>query len=101
VRGAAHSNISGTVSTPIPQCIGIDVQVTASPPNTVYSPGNPPYAFDWGWMSVSEVGGMLQEKRIAQQHFTWLPTDCQLADHFNLFLKPGVTVTWTELYAET
>jgi hypothetical protein len=100
VTGAAHSGLTGTGSVAIPRCLGIDVTVTAYPSTNYVSGGNPPYIYDLGWISVSEVGGMIQEKRLSQQHYTWLPEYMALADHFNYFLKPGVTITATELYAE-
>lgn len=100
ITGASHSGLTGTGTIALPRCVGVDLVVTASPAGKPVSSGNPQYVFDLGWVSVSEVGGMLQERRVSQLHFTWLPEHMALADHFNYFLQPGVTITMTELYAE-
>lgn len=101
VPGPSHTGATGTGSAAIPKCVGIAVTITARPADKKTAAGNPTYVYDLGWCSVSEVGGMLQERRIMQEQFVWLPEQCQVADHFNWYLQPGVTMTWQELYAES
>lgn len=98
--GATHSGLTGTGSIAIPRSVGVTVTVTAYPAGNFIADGNPVYIYDLGWVSVSETGGMIQEHRLSRQQFTWLPDQCQLADHFNYFLRPGVTISVQELYAE-
>lgn len=101
VPGPVHAGATGTGSAAIPTCVGIAVTITARPTDKRTSGGNPTYVYDLGWVSVSETGGMIQERRVMQEQFVWLPDGMQVADHFNWFLQPGVTMTWQELYAET
>jgi hypothetical protein len=101
VPGATHGGLTGTGAIAIPQCVGVAISVTAYPASNFVSDGNPPYVWDMGWISVSETGGMIIEKRLSQTSYTWLPEHMALADHFNYFLRPGVTISVQELYAET
>lgn len=100
VLGAAHAGLTGTGSVPVSRLLGVKVALTSIPGGAVTLPGNPGYIKDMGWMSVSEVDGMLQEHRISQAAFTWFPPYMPLADHINYFLDPGVVATFTELKPE-
>lgn len=100
ITGASHSGVTGSGSTAIPRCVGVDVQVTAGVAGHPQSGGEPPYIYDLGWVAIASGGAMLEERRLSQEHFRWVPTSMPLADHFNFFLTPGTTITWTELYAE-
>jgi hypothetical protein len=43
----------------------------------------------------------LEEKRISQTHYDWLPKGFPMAHTFGYDLRPGTVVTFTELQAET
>lgn len=100
VRGATHSGLSGTGSFAISRLIGVQVTITTIPPASTSMPGNPPYVRDLGWMSASEVDGMIEERRVSQQQFTWFPRLMPVADHVNYAFTPGTIANITELEAE-
>jgi hypothetical protein len=100
VLGAVHAGLTGTGSVPVSRLLGVKVALTTIPGGAVTLPGNPGYIKDMGWMSVSEVDGMIQERRISQAAFTWFPPYMPLADHINYFLDPGVVATFTEISPE-
>lgn len=100
IEGTAHTGLTGTGSIAVSRLLGARVDVTTIPAGHSTSGGNPTYVFDLGWVSVSDSNGMIQEKRLAQQHFTWLPPVAELAEHINYFLQPGVVITITELLPE-
>jgi hypothetical protein len=100
VLGTAHAGLTGTGTIAVSRLLGAKVAVTAFPGTDVQLGGNPVYVKDLGWMSVSEVDGMIQELRVARTAFTWFPQLMPLADHINYFLQPGVTATITELRPE-
>lgn len=100
VVGAAHSGLTGSGSVPVSRLLGVKVVITAAPPQLGILPGNPSYVKDQGWVSVSEVDGMIQERRVSQSQFTWFPQMMPLADHINYQFFPGVTATITELKPE-
>ena len=100
IKGAVHSGLTGEGSFPIPRLVGLLVEITAPDGSQPILAGNPPYLFDQGWMSVSEVNGMIEEKRITRTSFTWLPGSISICDHFNWHLFDGVTLRVTELEAE-
>lgn len=100
VPGLAHATLTGNGSVSVSRLIGVKITVTAFPGSDVQLPGNPAYVKDLGWLSVSEVDGMLQERRVARLAETWFPELMPIADHINYALNPGVTVTLTELKAE-
>jgi len=101
IAGAAHSGQLGTGSFSIDRLIGMRVDITSHLPGTVPDlEGNPPYVWDQGWMSITDGGGMLQEKRISQTHFDWLPPHMGMATSFGFALRPGTIATFTELEAE-
>lgn len=101
VLGSAHAGLTGTGSVPVSRLIGAKVAVTAFPGSNQQLPGNPAYVKDLGWMSVSEVDGMIQERRVTQLAFTWFPQLMPIADHINYDFFPGVTATITELQPES
>lgn len=101
VPGAVHSGVSGTGTTAVSQLLGFQLNVTARPPTNRVSGGNPSYIYDLGWVSVSDPDGMIEEKRLTRDSMLWFPRLGQLATSFNFFLRAGVTLTWTELQAET
>lgn len=101
VPGTVHAGVTGTGSTAVSRLLGYLLNVTARPQTLQTRGGNPSYIFDMGWVSVSDANGMLEEKRLTRTTMVWLPRMGELATQFNFFLNPGVTVTWTELQAES
>jgi hypothetical protein len=99
VTGATHPNLSGSGSFAVSRLLGVRVDVTTPPPSFVLE-GNPPYWWDLGWMSVSDGGGMLLEKRVTRDVMEWLPEHMPMALQFGYFFKAGVTANVTELQAE-
>lgn len=95
--GTAHPGTVGTGSLPIASLRGISAHVTAGTPTTPLLPGNPPYEWNLGWMSVMTGDGMIEEKRLTRQSQVWLPESMPLATTFGFFLFPGVVATFTEL----
>lgn len=100
IAGATHSNLAGNGSFHVTRLVGLQVVITASPTSPIVLEGNPGYVWDVGWMSVSDGGGMLQEKRITRQSFTWFPDSMQEATTFGWFMKDGYQISVGELEAE-
>ncbi len=100
IPGAAHRQLSGSGSFFINGLVGLQVYVTTPPPSRPVLPGNPPYLFDCGWMSLNDANGMLEEKRITRSGFDWIAEDAQLATSFNYALAAGVTIDVIELRPE-
>jgi len=71
--------------------------VTQGTPTNPLLPGNPPYQWDLGWMSVLTGDGMIEERRLTRATQLWFPTSMPLATTFGLFTNPGVVVNLTEL----
>lgn len=97
--GAVHTDLTGTGSFVIDRTLGFRVELTSGGDNRQLK-GNPPYIWDVGWMSITDGGAMLIERRIARTSLNWFPPQCQLADHFNWYLNPGEVITVTELEVE-
>jgi hypothetical protein len=98
--GTRHTGLSGSGSFHIGGLVGVQVYVTAPPAGALVLPGNPPYLFDCGWMSLNDPNGMLEEKRITRSGFDWIAVDAQLATSFNWALNPGVVIDVIELRPE-
>jgi hypothetical protein len=92
--GATH-NLSGSGSFAVSNLVGLRLQITSTPTHIL--PGTPAYLWDQGWMSVTDGGAMLQEKRITRANAEWFPAEMTLATLFGYYLNPGVTGTMTEL----
>lgn len=97
VPGAQHVGRTGAASLSVSGLRGMQVGITAGTPTTPELPGNPPYEWNLGWMSILSAEGMLEEKRITRQHQVWLPVAMPLATTFSYLLNPGVVATFTEL----
>lgn len=97
--GAVHTGLTGTGSFAIDRTLGFRVELTSGGDNRQLK-GNPPYIWDVGWMSITDGGAMLIERRIARTSLNWFPPQCQLADHFNWDLNPGEVITVTVLEVE-
>jgi hypothetical protein len=100
VPGARHTSLTGAGSFHISGLLGVQVYVTTPPPSRPILPGNPPYLFDCGWMSLNDPNGMLEEKRITRSGFDWIAEDAPLATSFNWALADGVVIDVIELRAE-
>jgi hypothetical protein len=94
--GTVHSGLNASGSLGVSKLVGVRIEMTTGAPGIVL-PGTPPYLWDVGWMSVSDGGAMLQEKRITRTSYEWFPEEMILASTFGYFLNPGVQVTMTEL----
>jgi hypothetical protein len=101
VPGAVHSGLTGVGSFAISQLIGARVQLVSTATGQPILPGNPPYLWNQGWLSVNDSNGMLEEKRLTRSGQEWFPRFCQMATSFNYDLAAGVSMNVTELYAET
>jgi hypothetical protein len=100
IEGSEHPNLTGTGSLQISRLLGMHVYVVSPPPGEPVLPGNPPYLWDVGWMSVSDSNGMLVEKRITRSGFDWMPEEMPLASSFNYQLNAGVVLTLREIRPE-
>lgn len=98
INGAVHDGLAGSASFAVSRLLGLRVEVTSTP--GVVLPGNPAYLWDQGWLSVSDGGGMLQQKRITRTSMEWLPPSMQLATLVGYYTNPGVTIRITELRPE-
>lgn len=94
--GSVHTGLTGTGSFAIAGLVGVRVEITGGSPPLVLA-GNPPYQWDRGWMSVTDGGALLLERRIARDSAEWFPPEMQLATQFGYSLTSGVVVTMTEL----
>lgn len=100
IRGAVHSNQSGTRSFGVSRLVGMQFDLDALEGEHRAGAGNPPYIFDLGWMSIMTPDGMIQEKRISQAHLVWEPQLMGEATIFGFELTPGTVGHFTELEAE-
>jgi hypothetical protein len=96
VGGAQHTDLVDAGSIQVDRLLGISVYVTTPPPGAPVLPGNPPYLWDCGWMSINDSNGMLEEKRVTRSGFDWFPRDMPLATSFNWALTPGTVITVIE-----
>jgi hypothetical protein len=100
IHGAAHSGLTGQGSFAVSRLVGLDIDITAMPPDTLRLRGNPEYLFDMGWLSISDANGMLEEKRLTREALLWLPRLMPTALTFAWDLFVGVQMRVTELQAE-
>jgi hypothetical protein len=100
IDGITHTDLVDAGSVQCDRLLGIRVYVTTPPPGAPVLPGNPPYLFDCGWMSINDANGMLEEKRVTRSGFDWFPKQMPLATSFNWSLTPGTVVTVIEARPE-
>jgi hypothetical protein len=93
--GASHT-VSGEGSVTVAHLVGVRVRLDSAPPGKAL-PGTPDYLWNLGWMSLSDGGAMLQEKRITRALAEWFPLEAELASTLGYWLYPGMSVTLTEL----
>lgn len=96
-KGTAHTGVTGTGTLPLTDLFGVLIDITQGTPTNPQLPGNPPYEWSVGWMSIQTGDGMIQEIRITRQHQVWAPELMPLATVLGYFLNPGFVVTITEL----
>jgi hypothetical protein len=94
--GTVHDGLASSGTLTIAGLVGIRLQLTAGIPGSELE-GTPPYIWDVGWMSVSDGGAMLQERRITRAVAEWFPTEMQLATVWGYFFKSNTIATMTEL----
>jgi len=99
IKGARHSNLSGSGSFAVPRIVGILVEIASAPPTPIFS-GVPNYISDLGWISLGTRDGMIDEIRLTRQFQVWTPDSAPTATTVGLALREGVVAHLTELYAE-
>lgn len=100
VGGTQHTSLTGEGSITVSRLVGLQVVVSELPQNNRVLASNPDYLWNVGWISVSDGGGMLQQRRIARQSMTWFPEQMQEATTVGYFLESGVTASLVELKPE-
>jgi len=95
-----YMGLTGDGAIGISRLAGLQVDLQSKPPNTVELKGNPPYLIDMGWRAINDSNGMLAEKRITRDAFTWLPEGIQAATAFTYSLFSGVAINVRELKPE-
>lgn len=101
VPGAVHSGLTGTGSFAISGLLGLRIQLSSTHGDEPILPGNPPYLWDQGWLSVNDANGLLEEKRLTRTGMEWFPRFMETATSFNWTVAAGVVMVVTELEAET
>jgi hypothetical protein len=100
VGGTQHTNLTGSGTFDVSRLVGFQVVLSHVPDNVVVISSSPDYVWNAGWMSVTDGGGMLQQRRIARQSMTWIPDQCQDATVFGYFLEQGFAANVVELLPE-
>lgn len=98
--GVSHGPVTGQGSFNISRLVGLNVQVTASAPGHPDIPDVPPYLWDRGWISVSDGGALLQERRVNRASFQWLPIGMPLCTSVGYSLTVGTSMVVQELLPE-
>jgi len=99
VDGPSFLGLSGSGTVQIERAVGLRVTLHESETALVI-PSSPNYIWDQGWMSISDGGALLIQRRVARDIVHWFPSHCWLATAFGYFLKPGVTLDVVALLAE-
>ena len=98
--GVVHAPLSGSGTITLAKVLGFRLELLAGIPGHELE-GNPPYIWDVGWMSCSDGGAMLQERRITRATQEWFPAEAQLATVWGYFFKGGTVARMTELVTRT
>lgn len=98
--GRTIPGLTGAGQLEIDRLLGLQVVLTKVTPGAKVARGGTPYIFDQGWMSVEDPEGMVEEKRITRQAFTWLPARMALATTFKYDLFEGAELAIAELLPE-
>lgn len=100
IRGAVHGGLVASGSFAIDRLIGVRIEIITLPEDKPQLVGNPPYIMNVGWVSVSDMDGMIEEKRITRSAMDWFPKLAPLSTLFGFSVQDGVTIRVTELEAE-
>lgn len=100
IKGQVHAGLAGGGAIATSGLMGIEVVITSYPAGRLQLDGTPPYIYDLGWVSVSEVDGVIEEHRVAQTALTWFPHVAGLATSIGYSFRDGVVATITELLRE-
>lgn len=100
IPGVAHGPLSLQGSFAVSRLVGLGIEVTASAPGHPDISDVPPYLWDRGWVSVTDNGAMLQERRVNRANFQWLPQGMGLVTSVGYSLTPGTQIRITELRPE-
>lgn len=96
--GVTHIARSGSGAFSVPTGLrGFKIDIIPPFPGGRVSPGQPPYLWDVGWVSILDANGMLAEIRPNRDTRVWLPVGCELATVFTHDLEPGWVIDVTEL----
>jgi hypothetical protein len=97
VVGDTHGPFTGSGAISVHQLVGMQIGVSAHPPNGLELEGQPPYLWNMGWASILNDDGMLDEKRITREGYVWLPPYMPLATSFTWTLRDEVEIYVQEL----
>ena len=100
VRGAVHSNLSGTGTFAVSRLVGLELELLTVPPAAFSAMGNPPYIYNLGWASIMSDDGMIDEHRFTRSKASWFSKLMPMATSFGWSLTDGCVMTVTELEAE-
>lgn len=96
--GVQHLAVTGSGSFQVPTGLrGFMIDIVDPKPAGRVSPGQPPYLWDVGWVSLLDANGILEERRPNRDRTIWLPERAALADTFTFDLNPGWSIQVTEL----
>jgi len=100
--GTPHAGLTGAGAIALGdrRPIGLKYVLTTVNPGQPIYPGNPPYMWNQGWLSIDNADGLIDELRVTRTAAEWFPPRMLLADSINYALDPGVTMTLTELFAQ-
>lgn len=100
INGAAHSGLQGSGGFVVSRLLGLQIAITSKPGGAEILPGNPPYVWNAGWLSITDDNGMYEEKRLTRDLQLWFPQGMPAASHFQWDLYPEFIIRVTELQAE-
>jgi len=96
--GVTHTAFSGSGSISVPTGLrGFMIDIQDPKPVGRVSPGQPPYLWDVGWVSLLDANGILEERRPNRDRTVWLPERAAIANEFTWDLNPGWSIVVTEL----
>ena len=99
VDGPSFRGLTGSGTVAIERAVGLRVTLHESE-SALVIPSSPNYIWDQGWMSISDGGALLIQRRVARDVVHWFPPHCWLATVFGWFLQPGAALDVTVLLAE-
>lgn len=100
VKGAQHTNLSGTGQIAVSGLLGCIVTPTTVPPNFGSAAGTPTELFNIGWINWGTADGYPQREWIAPNPLVSTPCRAGLYTFIGYTLRPGVVITITEIVRE-